>query len=289
MTNTKHGLGRGLQGLINNNNEIGQQNNSYIPNLDVSKIVPNTYQPRLKMDDVKLQELAISLKENGIIEPLIVTAHENNTYELIAGERRWRAAQLAGITTVPVVIREASPQQMLELAIVENVQRQDLNALEEAMAFKSLREDFHMGLEEIAYKVGKDSTTISNKIRILNLPEEVRRAIIDGIISEGHARALLGIKNEPTLILAFHKVVNQSLSVRNTEELARRLNLGVKHKFRPDRILLDSKSVKYEQNLKTYFNNDTIKMYRSSKGSRIEMKFKNDEEVEQFMLKVGII
>lgn len=286
MNNKMQPLGRGLRNLVTEQVEVPK---AYIPELDINLIVPNAYQPRLKIDESKLRELADSIQENGVIEPLIVTKLENGKYELIAGERRWRAAKLAERETVPVVVREASPQQMLELAIVENVQRADLNPLEEALAFEQLVDSFNVTPSEIAKKVGFSASLVSNKIRLLQLPDQIKQGLIDEIISEGHAKTLLGIRNSETMLLAFNKVINQHLSVRATEELVRRLNLGVKKNLTSKEIILDSKSINYEQNLRKYFNTEKIKLTRSQKGGRIEMKFRSDEELDQLLMKIGIL
>lgn len=285
MTIKHSTLGRGLMSLVGEDNK----NQAYIPNLDISMVVPNPYQPRLKMNQEKLDELTESIKESGVIEPLIVKKAEDGKYELIAGERRWRASQLAGLTTVPVVVKDVSPQQMLELAIVENVQRADLNPLEEALAFDQLVEKFEMTPSQIAAKVGFSPSLVSNKLRLLQLPEEIRQAVIDEVISEGHAKTLLGIKHDETMLMAFRKVVNQKLSVRATEELVRRMNLGVKKETNSRSLIVDGVSVKYEQKLRDFFSSEKIKLARSKKGGKIEFRFKNDNELEEILLKIGIL
>ncbi len=283
-------LGRGLQNLISEDSA----NPSYIPNLPIEDIVANPYQPRMHIDEEKLNELAMSIKEAGIIEPLIVSLpkfkDKKKFFELIAGERRWRAAKIAGLETVPVVIRDTSPQQMLELAIAENVQRADLNPIEEAHAFKQLVDKFHLHPYEIGEKVGYSESVVRNKIRLLGLPKQIIEGLLNDALSEGHARALLGLTTEPTMVIAYNKVVTQHLSVRATEELVRRLNLGVKNLQRPKSLILDKTTIKYEQGLKDYFGNKVnIRLTRSMKGGRIDIRYHNDEELEQVLLKIGII
>jgi len=285
MSNKHSGLGRGLLSLVSDENK----NPAYIPNLEIDRIIPNPYQPRLNMNAEKLEELTNSIKETGIIEPLIVKKTADGKYELIAGERRWRASQNAGLKTVPVVVKDVSPQQMLELAIVENVQRADLNPFEEALAFDQLVEKFDMTPSQIATKVGFSPSLVSNKLRLLQLPAEIRQGVIDEVISEGHAKTLLGIKNDETMLLAYRKVVTQKLSVRATEELVRRMNLGTPKVPNARGIILDSTSIKYEQKLRDYFTTDKIKLARSKKGGKIEFRFKNDSELEQILLKIGIL
>jgi ParB family chromosome partitioning protein len=278
-------LGRGLMSLVSEENK----NPAFIPNLNIEKIVPNPYQPRLNLNEIKLQELTESILESGIIEPLIVKRIDMDRYELIAGERRWRASQKAGLKTVPVVVKDVSPQQMLELAIVENVQRADLNPLEEALAFDQLVEKFQLTPSDIAKKVGFSPSLVSNKLRLLQLPDNIKQGLIDEVITEGHAKTLLGIKHEDTMLLAYRKVVTQKLSVRATEELVRRLNLGVKETTKKNQILIDSTTTSYEQKLKSYFSSEKIKLARSKRGGKIEFRFKNDEELEQILKKIGLL
>lgn len=278
-------LGRGLMSLVSEENK----NPAFIPNLNIEKIVPNPYQPRLNLNEIKLQELTESILESGIIEPLIVKRIDMDRYELIAGERRWRASQKAGLKTVPVVVKDVSPQQMLELAIVENVQRADLNPLEEALAFDQLVEKFQLTPSDIAKKVGFSPSLVSNKLRLLQLPDNIKQGLIDEIITEGHAKTLLGIKHEDTMLLAYRKVITQKLSVRATEELVRRLNLGVKETTKKNQILIDSTTTSYEQKLKSYFSSEKIKLARSKRGGKIEFRFKNDEELEQILKKIGLL
>jgi ParB family chromosome partitioning protein len=193
--------------------------------IPVDQISPNPHQPRQTMNQEKLQELAHSITAHGLIQPLVVT-RVGTSYQLIAGERRWRASQLAGLTTVPVIIKETSPQQMLELALVENIQRADLNPLEEAEAYAQLMQEFGLTQEAVAERVGKSRTAVANIVRLLNLPEEARVALAGGEISEGHARALLSLKKQRDQLRLLATIINRGLNVRQTEALARQLLLG---------------------------------------------------------------
>ncbi len=179
------------------------------------------------MDQNELQELANSIEEYGLIQPLVVT-RVGSAYQLIAGERRWRASQLAGLSTVPVVVKESSPQQMLELAIVENIQRADLNPLEEAQAYAQLMEEFGLTQEAVAERVGKSRTTVANTVRLLNLPDEIKNALAAAEISEGHARALLGLKTKADQLNALATIMRRGLNVRQTETLVRQILSGHK-------------------------------------------------------------
>jgi ParB family transcriptional regulator, chromosome partitioning protein len=219
----KGGLGRGLDALIPSGETTPAQENS--TNLaPVTKIVPNPHQPRYQMVEDDLKELSDSIREHGILQPLIVTYDAGmDLYTLIAGERRLRAAKLAGLDMVPVIVRSATDQERLELALIENVQRADLTPLETAEAYRQLAEDFKLSHDEIALRVGKNRVTITNTLRLLKLPEAVQQALAEGNISEGHARALLALNTPQAQMAALQSIQRHQLSVRQTEELVRKL------------------------------------------------------------------
>lgn len=258
-----------------------QDDHAYIPNLDIDQIKPNPYQPRIEIKPETLLELADSIREMGIIEPLIVTEKEKDSYELIAGERRWRAAKLAGLKKVPAVIKEASPQQMLELAIIENIQRADLNPLEEALAFKQLADDYNMTHTDIAKKVGLSRPAVANKIRLLQLPENIKKGLLEGTISEGHARALLGLPNDDSIDAVYRKVRQEDMSVRAVEELVRRISEEKSEKKRRDvpKLIVDKRTSTYERKLQEKFG-DTVKIYRSRRGGKVVLPFQTDKEMQ---------
>jgi ParB family chromosome partitioning protein len=284
MAEKKSGLGKGLSALINANS-IPDFSQGFIPNLPINMIVPNPYQPRIEMNPEHLVELADSIREHGVIEPLLVTKKDTNNYELIAGERRWRAAKLAGMETVPVVIKETSPQEMLELAIVENVQRADLNPLEEALAFQQLVTTFNLTHEQISKKIGLSRPAIANKIRLLSLPEEIKRGLLEAKISEGHARALLGLHKQETLLAAYKITIRDHLSVRAVEELVRRLNTGKQVTQRKDMRIMDEKTTEIETSLRDKFGNN-VSVARSQKGGKIVIPFKSDSELDKLISKL---
>jgi ParB family transcriptional regulator, chromosome partitioning protein len=215
-------LGRGLDALISSGPE-STDGTTGITTLKIEIISPNRYQPRKYFDPVKIGELAVSLKENGIIQPIIVTKRDNSKYELIAGERRLEAAKIAGFDEVPVIIRSISLKEQLQFAIIENVQREDLNALEEAEAYHQLNEEFSMTHAQISDIVGKDRATITNLIRLLKLDEKIRKMILMGKLSPGHARAILQIKSELQNEFAEY-IFSNKLSVRKAENAAKRIN-----------------------------------------------------------------
>ncbi len=195
--------------------------------LDLDLIAPNPEQPRTDFEPEKLRELSDSIREHGIIQPLVVSRDEDGGYRLIAGERRLQAARLAGLETVPVVIREAADHELLELALIENIQRADLNPVEEAMAYRRLVEEYGLTQEEVARRVGKNRATVANALRLLQLESEIRRSLVAGEITEGHARALLGLPEGRGRVSAWRDVVKRKLSVRDTESFVRRQLAGV--------------------------------------------------------------
>jgi ParB family chromosome partitioning protein len=214
-------LGRGLGALIPSYPDAESRNATL--DVDINAIAPNPYQPRTGLDSAKLQQLADSIRVHGIIQPLVVRrAEERDRYTLIAGERRWRAARLANLTVVPVVVKEAAPQAMLELALVENVVRADLSPLEEAVAYRQLIDEFGLTQASVAERVGRSRVSVTNTLRLLTAPEPVQAALQEGRITEGHARALLGLPNAADQIAMLEVVVSKGWTVRQTEEAVRK-------------------------------------------------------------------
>ncbi|MBU0729105.1 MAG: ParB/RepB/Spo0J family partition protein [Proteobacteria bacterium] len=214
-------LGKGLNALLPGNiEEDGEGREYFICQID--DIRPNPYQPRKEMKGSDLDQLAASIQEKGVLQPLIVTERELGVYELIAGERRWRAAKLAGLTEVPVLVKDVTDIERLELAIIENIQRENLNPLDEALAYDRLMKEFGLTQEKVAKKVGKERSTVANLIRILQLPDYAKKDVADGVMSLGHARVLLGISDPEVVRELRDKIVNQGLNVRQAEELAKK-------------------------------------------------------------------
>lgn len=299
MSPIKHGLGRGLGALIPPGTPSAVT--SGVREVPVAAISPNPRQPRHKIDPDAVQELANSIKEHGLIQPLIVTPAPDSTelaprYQLIAGERRWTAAKIAGLANVPVIVRGATPQEMLELALVENIQRADLNVLEEASAYKQLMDDFGLTQEQVASKVGKNRTTITNALRLLKLPEEVRTALADETISEGHARAILTVADEEQQKQLLRAVIDGGLSVRQTEETSRRLNDLPKPVARPTSTKPVSRGEHKSQEmpagtraLEDEFRKalgTKVQVFRSRKGGKIVLHFYSEEELEAIYEKI---
>ncbi|MGQ9490992.1 MAG: ParB/RepB/Spo0J family partition protein [Anaerolineae bacterium] len=290
MSTQTRGLGRGLSALIpppgQRETQAGLAAN--ILALAITDIIPNPRQPRSRLDDESLAELAASIKEHGLLQPLIVTRAqptERAPYQLIAGERRWRAAQLAGLTVVPAVLKEATPQQFLELALVENIQRADLNPLEEAEAYHALMEDFNLSQQEVADRVGKSRAAVANTLRLLRLPERVKGLLADGLLSEGHARALLALPDDESILAAADQVVTRDLTVRQTEELVRRL-LTATTVPRPAPETPeeeDDTDRLYTQRLEEAFRSalgTKVALTRGRRGGKLIISFYSDEELQ---------
>lgn len=277
-------LGKGLAALVDAK-EIDNSSSAYIPNFDINEIEPNPYQPRMHIDPEELIEIADSVREKGVIQPLIITkGDDNDKYYLIAGERRLKAAQLAGLKKVPVVIKDSSPQEMLEIALIENIQRKDLNPLEEAYAFKQMIDEFGTSQDDIAKKVGINRVTVTNKIRLLNLPEKVKEDILNEKLSEGHARALLGIKDETSLVAAADLVAKREMNVRETEALVRKINYG-KDTTTKTWKRSDEETVRYSGLLskKLGYTASVVKM---SKGGKVIIRYNSQDELKDLVDKL---
>lgn len=260
----RRGLGKGLGALI------PTPPPSRVMEIEVEKIEPNPSQPRVGLK--ALEGLADSIRENGVVQPIIVTQTEEG-FQIIAGERRWRAAQMAGLATVPAIIREAEPPDRLALALVENLQREDLNPLEAAAAYQELIESFGLTQEEIARRVGRDRSTVANTLRLLRLPEVVKGALLSDLISEGHARALLRLESKEQE-RALEAILNRDLNVRQTEELVRRLVKGAPRPVSkpPDDLALEET---FRRALGT-----KVTLARSKKGGRLIIHFYSEEELQ---------
>jgi len=277
MSPRKSGLGRGLEALIPAVEEEAAAAVQGVLEVPLASITPNPHQPRAPIRDQDLVELAASIQEHGIIQPLIVTRVPDG-YQLVAGERRWRAARLAGSSAVPVIVKDVVPSQMLELALVENLQRSDLNALEEAVAYRQLTEEFGLTQEQVARRVGKSRVAVANTLRLLKAARAVQEALLEGKISEGHARALLGLEQVQAQEAALKVVLKRELNVRQTEELVRRLlNLGREERqpAREESPEMKALESRFREVLGTKVN-----LARSGKGGRVVIYFYSEEELD---------
>ncbi len=274
----KRALGRGLEALIP---PRADRESGGVRQVPVTSVVPNPHQPRQRMDPESLAELAASIKEHGVLQPLIVSTLPGDPprYQLIAGERRLEAARLAGLDVVPVIVKEVTPEQMLELALVENIQRADLNPLEEAAAYRQLVEEFGLTQQEIAERVGKNRVSVANALRLLRLPDFVQSVLAGGQISEGHARALLGLEDDlEAMRLALKKVIGERLSVRQTEELVRRLRAAPPSPKATRTVSPETRALEQEfaRALGT-----KVSLARSKKGGRLTIHFYSEEELQK--------
>lgn len=291
----RRGLGKGLGALIVNTDpeslqpdEADTQPEHNIPaagvlQISVDAIDPNPQQPRTVFDPDSLQELASSIREHGVIQPLVVMENPDQAgrYWLITGERRWRAAQLAQQASVPAIVRDASPQQLLELALVENVQRSDLNALEEAAAYQILVDRFDLKQEEIAQRVGRSRSAIANTLRLLHLPQDVQQALIAGSISAGHARALLSLTDESTMSDMLNRIQARALSVRQTEDLVKKMQQPLPEQKAGRQIAPPDAHVQYLEGQFRSALGTRVNLNRNKDGSgRLVVHFYNDDDLQ---------
>jgi len=273
----RQALGKGLGALIPEKPSPEVDGKRIFNYCGIEEVKPNPYQPRKAHADEHFQDLVASIREKGILQPLVVR-RKGEGYELIAGERRWRAAQKAGVKEVPIIIKDVSESEILELSLIENIQREDLNPIEEAEAFKGLLEQFHLTQEEVSKRVGKDRTTIANALRLLRLPPEIRQSLIDGKISMGHARAFLGLEGPEKQRLALKKVLAAGLSVRQTESLVKRLGLKGHRGPLKNRAQWDSLVEELQRILGT-----RVKIVGKSNRGRIEINYYSQDELNRII------
>ncbi|MEW5985560.1 MAG: ParB/RepB/Spo0J family partition protein [Chloroflexota bacterium] len=275
----KRGLGKGLGALI----PLQEATDAAapaggVPTVPIKAIQPNPRQPRSNLDSESLAELAASIQAHGLLQPIIVTQAGDGRYTLIAGERRWRAAQLAGLEAIPAIVQEATPQALLELALVENLQRADLNPLEEALAYRQLMDEFGLTQEEVARRVGKSRSAVANTVRLVELPAEVQRAVVDGRLSEGHARALLSLPSAEAQLTLMRSIMQHEWSVRQTEEVVKKLLTEEKPPTKPPKTIapeLADLAGRFEQSLGT-----RVTIEKGNKGGKVVIHFYSDEELQ---------
>ena len=280
----RNALGRGLDSLIGIS-EVRTDGSSAISEIDIDSISPNPDQPRRSFSDEGLDELAASIREIGIIQPLSLRSAPDGGYQIIAGERRWRAAQRAGLHSVPAYVRTASDSEVTEMALIENIQREDLNAIEVALAFRKLIDTYSLTQERLSERVGKSRSVITNHLRLLKLPAEIQIALRDRRLDMGHARALLSIDDPKLQLKIFKQILKEGLSVRTVEQLARDAAEGIPHDTAPKRPA-QQQSHDYDffvRDLQQYFPTPVrFSRNASGKGS-ITLKFDNDEQLMQLV------
>jgi ParB family chromosome partitioning protein len=279
ISTQKKGLGRGLSALIPAAPEPQQERAQL--EIAVDRITPSPFQPRRSFDDAKIEELASSIRNQGIIQPLVVRP-KGDQFELIAGERRWRAAMKAGLSRVPAVVRAASDHEALQLALIENLQREDLNPIEEANGYRRLQEEFRWSQEEMAEKVGKSRPAVANALRLLSLPTQVQQEVASGNLPAGQARALLGLQTEPLILSACRDVIAQGLSTRETEKLVRHLMIGRRRRRQVPLIDPDLRSIVEELQRLLGTRVRLMPKARSTKG-KIEIEYYTLADLERII------
>ena len=287
MAVKRGGLGKGLDSLIPDTGKIPEKTVEKIDEkpteikLKINQIEPNRDQPRKKFDEESMKELTDSIRQFGILQPLIVQKRDDY-YEIIAGERRWRAAKAAGLKEIPVVIRDMSNQEIVEISLIENIQREDLNPIEEAIAYKRLLTEFHLKQDEVAERVAKSRTAVTNSMRLLKLDERVQQMVVDGMLTTGHARALLAVEDPELQFQAAQKVFNEKLSVRDVEKLVK--NAGKK---KPEKKKEDpGQTAVYEsleEKMKAALGTKVSINRKNEKSGRIEIEYYSMEELERLM------
>lgn len=294
------GLGKGLDSLIPNavgEAKVKKENKAESKEekredgketvVKITMVEPNRKQPRKNFDEDALQELADSIKQFGLIQPILVQDRKDH-YEIIAGERRWRAAKIAGLKEVPVIIRNYSEKEIMEISLIENIQREDLNPIEEAQAYKRLLEEFHLKQDEVAERVSKSRAAVTNSMRLLKLGDEVQQMLIDDMISTGHARALLAIENKEDQYTIAQKIFDEKLSVRDVEKLVKNLNKPAKNPKKPPTdktmgaIYLD-----LEEKLKNRLSTKVTVTSKGDGAGKIEIEFYNHEDLDRLMDLMG--
>jgi ParB family transcriptional regulator, chromosome partitioning protein len=274
---TKRGLGKGLSALIP---EVSISEADTISSVEVKDLRPNPYQPRKEFNEEKLMELAQSIQEHGIIQPLVVRKSAVRGYDIVAGERRFRAAQRVGLTHVPVVVKEFTDTQLMEIAIIENLQREDLNAIEIAEAYHNLMEKCHLTQEQLAQRVGQSRSHVANMLRLLQLPPEVRECVSRGTVSMGHARALLSIPDDKVKVEIAKRIEKEDISVRKLEAMIaqRQANVSRETKKKP----LPPVFKRYEDQFRSFFGT-AVKIHHGKKRGKIEIEYFSQDDLERIL------
>lgn len=272
----KFGLGKGLGALIPDDDNVEEKNT--VVKVAMNLIKANEDQPRKSFDEEKIEQLAESIKEHGVVQPIVLKKIED-TYIIVAGERRWRAAKSIGLKEIPAVIMELSDKQVLEISLIENIQREDLNPIEEALAYKRLVEEFDLTQEELGKRIGKSRTAVTNILRLLNLDERVQDYLIDGVLSEGHGRALLAVQDKNLQFTVAQAIIDDGLNVRDTEKLIK--NLGKEKK-----VLNKNKENIYHSDIKdrleNYFGTKVSLVSKKNKG-KIEIEYYSEEDLQRIL------
>ena len=295
MATKKAGLGKGLDSLITNKvaptkpaTEAAKKNEKVIEEIlmDIKKVEPNREQPRKNFDEDALLELSESIKQFGVLQPLLVQ-DKKGYYEIIAGERRWRAAKLAGLKEVPVIIKDLTEQEVVEIALIENIQRENLNPIEEAIAYKRLLTEFNLKQDEVAERVSKSRTAVTNSMRLLKLNEKVQQMVIDDMLSTGHARALLGIDDQEKQYQTAQKIFDEKLSVRETEKLVKKLQQEKEEDKSKKEAKIDPKMAAIfgdlEETMKMILGTKVAINQKDDKKGKIEIEYYSMDELDRII------
>lgn len=284
----KKGLGKGLNSLFNEEDieevtsDITQSSEGDIKKVRMSLIEPNKKQPRRHFDEEKITALADSIKEHGLIQPIIITPSDNNMYKIVAGERRWRAAKKANLKEIPAVIRKYSEEQVAEIALIENLQRENLNPIEEAIGYNLLMDEFNLTQELISQRVGKSRSAIANSLRLLSLEDEIQKMLISGTLTSGHARAILSLDDKELRIALSKRIIDDNLNVRQAEALAKQLQKKKTPKKEPKKTAYDIEIEKIQNTLSSEMGTK-VKINHTAKKGKIEIEYYGNEDLERIL------
>lgn len=296
----KRGLGKGIGALFGNDieetdivaqdiHQINENDKEKVTSLKLAQIEPNKEQPRKNFDEEKLQQLADSIKQHGVIQPIIVKDLNNGYYQIVAGERRWRASRIAGITEIPAIIRTYDELATMQIALIENLQREDLNPIEEALSYKALLDDFALTQEKVSEQVGKSRSAIANTIRLLSLPKQIQKLLEEGAISGGHARAILSVTSEEGKLQLAEKIIENGLNVRQAEQLAKALNAQKQEKepAQPQTSAFDLQLQGIQKRMSDLLGTK-VKILNGAKKGKIEIEYYSANDLERVLKLLNI-
>ena len=284
----KKGLGRGFEALLpsNFNKESLLSPNEKILNIELSKLSPNKHQPRTVFDQKALEELASSIKQYGVIQPILVTPLDDGNYTIVAGERRYRASKIAGIKTIPAVVKKRQELEQLEIALIENIQRENLNPMEQALSIERLRQQFNFSLSDISKRMGKAISTVNNLNRLIDLPDSAKEALMKRLIVEGHARQILSLNSDPKMQdFLLNEIIKKKWNVRQAEQFVTSLKSGIKDSKQAS----DRTQQKETTETKTLYKilNTKVSLRRMAKGGKLEIAYKNDEDLNRILKRIN--
>jgi ParB family transcriptional regulator, chromosome partitioning protein len=283
MKNQNKGLGRGLDALIKPDFYEESSMDTSICNISINKIEASSAQPRTMFDEEKIQELSLSIKKQGVLQPILVRKNSQGKYQIIAGERRWRASMIAGLKNIPAIVRDYTDSEALAIALIENIQREDLNIMEQAKALERLKNELGINQEELAEYIGKSRSHLANTLRLINLPEKIKENISGNQLTAGHARALLALKNHETMLVAAREIIKKSLSVREAENLIKKLSQpekSHKRKKKTDEGLAE----KMQQIMQEKVNRGLkVKLTGTAQKGQLTINYSNEEQLKDFL------